>query len=136
MILSRKASRIALAAGLVLATALLCLTDWSSSQAQKIGPPPPTQRKVVINDEPPAKSADYSQEAVVIEQLKSAYRFERNGTGQREMTVRVKIQSEAGLERFGQLVFAYSSANENLNIDFVRVKKADGGQVTASASDI
>lgn len=79
---------------------------------------------------------DYSQEAVVIEQLTTAYRFERDGTGRRELTLRVKVQSDAGVERFGQLIFPYTSANENLEMDFVRVRKADGTVVSASASDV
>lgn len=79
---------------------------------------------------------DYSQEAVVVEQLSTAYRFERDGTGQREQTLRVKIQSDAGVERFGQLVFDYSSASEKLDMDYVRVRKADGAVVNAAASDI
>src|ERR1051325_621163 len=79
---------------------------------------------------------DYSQEAVVVEQLSTAYRFERDGTGQRESTLRVKVQSDAGVERFGQLVFGYSSANEKLDMDYVRVRKADGTVVNAAVSDI
>ena len=79
---------------------------------------------------------DYSGEAVVIEQLSSAYRFERDGTGQREMVLRVKVQSDAGVERFGQLIFGYSSATEKLDMDYVRVRKADGTVVNAAASDI
>jgi len=72
----------------------------------------------------------------VIEQLSTSYRFERNGTGQRELSFRAKIQSEAGVERFGQLIFGYSSANERLDMDFGRVRKADGTAVNATASDI
>ncbi|HKR13954.1 MAG TPA: DUF3857 domain-containing protein [Pyrinomonadaceae bacterium] len=79
---------------------------------------------------------DYSGEAVVVEQLTMAYRFEPDGTGQRELAMRVKVQSDAGVERFGQLVFPYSSANEKLDMDFVRVRKADGSVVSATASDI
>lgn len=79
---------------------------------------------------------DYSQEAVVIEQLAMAYRFERDGTGRRELSLRVKVQSDAGVERFGQLIFPYTSANENLEMDFVRVRKADGSVVSATASDV
>src|SRR5215216_2366443 len=79
---------------------------------------------------------DYSQEAVVVEQFSTAYRFERDGTGQREATLRVKVQSDAGVERFGQLVFGYSSANEKLDMDYVRVRKADGTVVNAAVSDI
>ncbi|HEY2975370.1 MAG TPA: hypothetical protein VGJ48_22830, partial [Pyrinomonadaceae bacterium] len=68
--------------------------------------------KSVITEKIPTKTektADYSQEAIVLEQLKMFYRFEKDGTGQRELSVRVRVQSEAGLQRFGQLVFAYSS---------------------------
>src|ERR1041384_5158924 len=82
------------------------------------------------------QKSDYSQEAVVVEQFSTAYRFERDGTGQREATLRVKVQSDAGVERFGQLVFGYSSANEKLDMDYVRVRKADGTVVNAAASDI
>ena len=79
---------------------------------------------------------DYSQEAVVVEQITTNYRFERDGTGQRDLSLRVKVQSDAGVERFGQLIFGYSSANEKLDMDFVRVRKADGTVVNAAATDI
>ena len=79
---------------------------------------------------------DYSQEAVVVEQITTGYRFERDGTGQRELSLRVKVQSDAGVERFGQLIFGYSSANEKLDMDFVRVRKADGTVVNAATTDI
>src|SRR6266542_2121834 len=95
--------------------------------------------KSVITEKIPTKTektADYSQEAIVLEQLKMFYRFEKDGTGQRELSVRVRVQSEAGLQRFGQLVFAYSSANENFDVDFLRVRKADGSVINAAAGDI
>lgn len=92
----------------------------------------PTEKAPV----PKQKEPDYSQEAVVIEQFKTTYRYEKEGTGQREMILRVKIQSDAGVESFGQLVFPYTSGNEKLNIDLVRVLKADGGAVNASASNV
>ncbi len=79
---------------------------------------------------------DYSQEAAVIEDLRTSYRFERDGTGQRDVTFRAKVQSDAGVERLGQLVIGYSSANEKLEMDYVRVRKADGSTVNASASDV
>ena len=68
----------------------------------------PTQALAKTSE--PAQKPDYSQEAVVIEHLSTAYRYERDGTGRREMSLRVKVQSDAGVERFGQLVFPYSSA--------------------------
>lgn len=85
---------------------------------------------------PIEKPADYSQEAFVVEQVRMLYRFEKDGTGKRDLTTRVRVQTEAALERFGQLVFAYSSANENFDVDFLRVEKKDGTVIAASANDI
>lgn len=79
---------------------------------------------------------DYSQEPVVFEQLYTRARFENDGTGRREVTVRVRVQSDVGVEQFGQLLFGYNSANERLEIDYVRVRKADGTVVTAGADAV
>ncbi|HVZ18707.1 MAG TPA: DUF3857 domain-containing protein, partial [Terriglobales bacterium] len=39
-------------------------------------------------------------------------------------------------QQWGQLVFGYSSANEKLDINYVRVKKADGRTITASPDSV
>ena len=86
---------------------------------------------------PPASSQpDYSQEAFVIEQSKTAYRFENDGTATRETYVRVKVQSEAGVQNWGQLAFGYNAATERMDIQFVRVRKSDGTLVTAPADAV
>src|SRR5688572_22945481 len=59
-----------------------------------------------------APARDYSTEAAVVEQMYARYKFEQNGTGRRQMDVRVKVQSEAGVQQFGQLIFGYNAANE------------------------
>jgi tetratricopeptide (TPR) repeat protein len=82
------------------------------------------------------KRPDYSQEAMIIEQLRVSYNFEKDGTGVHDLALRVKLQSEAALERFGQLVLPYISANEKLDIDYVRVKKPDGTVINASGADV
>ena len=124
---------------------LLTFSFVTGTQAQTTqDKPPATQKSEVQKSEvqkPEAKPEaskprDYSQEAVVIEQLSTAYSFERNGTGKRELTLRAKVQSDAGVQRFGQLVFGYSSANEKFEMDYVRVRKADGTVVNATTSDI
>src|SRR6185503_15948736 len=84
----------------------------------------------------PETPPDYSQEAMVIEQIKLGYRFEKDGTGERDYTLRVRVQSEAALERFGQLVFPYTSANEKLDVDYIRVRKPDGTIINAEAGDM
>src|SRR5215475_10868753 len=82
------------------------------------------------------KQPDYSQEACVIERMTISYRFEKDGTGQREQSLRVKVQSDAGVESFGQLVFPYNSANEKLDIEHVSVHKPDGSEGKAQASAV
>lgn len=59
------------------------------------------------------------------------YWFESDGTGRHETYVRVKTQSEAGVQAWGQLILGYNAATERLDIQFVRVRKADGTVVTA-----
>lgn len=112
----------------LLATVSLLLTIPLQSLRAQTKPQTPAQ----VTD----KKRDYSQEAVVIEDVRTSYRFERDGTGQRDLTLRAKVQSEAGVERLGQLVIGYSSGNEKLDMDYVRVRKADGSVVNAAASDV
>ncbi len=79
-----------------------------------------------------AKPADYSQESFVIEQMHSHYRFEADGTGRKETTARIRVQSEAGVQQWGQLQEGYNSANERVEIPYVRVLQQDGTVVKAS----
>jgi tetratricopeptide (TPR) repeat protein/transglutaminase-like putative cysteine protease len=79
------------------------------------------------------KAPDYSQEPFVIEQFHTRVRFENDGTGERSVEVHVRVQSDAGVQQLGELVFSYSEENERLEIRYVRVRKADGTVVTASA---
>jgi len=74
---------------------------------------------------------DYSQEAFVIEQYHSLYRFENDGTGRKETIARIRVQSEAGVQQWGQIQVGYNSANERVEIPYVRVVKADGSVVKA-----
>jgi tetratricopeptide (TPR) repeat protein len=84
----------------------------------------------------PTATTDYSQEAVVIEQIRTLLRFEADGTGRRERYTRIRMQSEAGVHQFGQLVFGYNSANERAEIMFVRVRKPDGTIFTTAPTAV
>jgi tetratricopeptide (TPR) repeat protein len=87
------------------------------------------------SEAPPSKpeeaKRDYSTEAFVIEQYRSMYRFENDGTGRKETIARVRVQSEAGVQQWGQIQVGYNSANERVEMDYVRVIKADGKVVKA-----
>jgi len=77
------------------------------------------------------KKPDYSKESFVVEKLRSLYRFESDGTGRRETIARIRVQSEAGVQQWGQLQVGYNSANERVEIPYVRVLKEDGTIVKA-----
>lgn len=85
---------------------------------------------------PAETKQDYSKEAFVVEQLYERYRFENDGTGRKVAKLRVHVLSEAGVQGFGQLRFGYNSANDRMEIGYVRVIKPDGNIVTAGADAI
>jgi tetratricopeptide (TPR) repeat protein len=87
--------------------------------------------KVAEAAKPEGKTPDYSQESFVIEQMHSHYRFEADGTGRKETKARIRVQSEAGVQQWGQLQEGYNSANERVEIPYVRVLKEDGSVVKA-----
>jgi tetratricopeptide (TPR) repeat protein len=93
-----------------------------------------------LADTPASKSGeakhDYSQEAFVIEQYRSSYRFESDGTGRRETLARIRVQSEAGVQQWGQIQVGYNSANERVEIPYVRVIKADGSVVRGGEDSV
>jgi len=73
----------------------------------------------------PAKD-DYSQEAAVIEEMSTRIAFDNDGNFTREQTSRVRVQTDAGVKQWGLLSFAFQSATQTVEIDYVRVRKADG----------
>jgi tetratricopeptide (TPR) repeat protein/transglutaminase-like putative cysteine protease len=101
----------------------------SSSGAPAIPPPASSAAK-------PADKRDYSQESYVVEQFLTHYRFENDGTGRKEVIARIRVQSEAGVEQWGQVVVGYNSANERVEIPYVRVRKQDGSVVTTPADSV
>ena len=80
--------------------------------------------------------ADYSQEAFVMEQYVRKVKLENDGTSVREDTARVRIQSDAGVQRYGLLTFPYASGTGSFEIDYVRVRKPDGTMVETPAENI
>src|ERR1039458_1001073 len=75
-----------------------------------------------------------AEEAAVFERILNRVRFENDGTEVSETEAVVRIQSQAGVEEFGQLVFGYSSATEKLEVEYVRVRKPDGRVVVTPES--
>src|ERR1700733_3290948 len=103
---------------------VLCLVAFPTVLLSQAGIPPPRTQ------------AEFPKEAYVFEILHTRMRFEADGTGSREITARVRVQSEAATHELGLLRFAYASTFEALTIDYVRVHKPDGSVVVTPTSDV
>jgi transglutaminase-like putative cysteine protease/Flp pilus assembly protein TadD len=85
---------------------------------------------------PPTSPSDTTKEAVVYDQLSNRVRYENDGTGERVTSAVIRIQSEAAVQAFGQLVFGYNTGFETLDVDYVRVRKPGGETVATPASSL
>jgi hypothetical protein len=83
----------------------------------------------------PNTQPDYSKEAVVVELSSTKIAFENDGTGTRESVGRIRTQSDAGVQRYGLLTFAYQNSTETVEIEYVRVQKPDGSVVPTPAEN-
>jgi len=79
---------------------------------------------------------DYSQEAFVVEQYTHKVKFENDGTAVQEVFARVRVQSDAGVQRYGLLAFSYASGIGTFEIEYVHVRKPDGTTVETSPDGI
>jgi len=83
---------------------------------------------------PATGTVDTAQEAVIFDRIENKIQFDEDGTGLRDTSAVIRIQSQAGVQAFGQLVFGYSAATENLEIQYVRVRKPDGRVIETPSS--
>jgi tetratricopeptide (TPR) repeat protein len=104
----------------------LCLTIPLSFASVRAQAPP----------KPAGARADYSTEAFVVEQDSARVDFENDGTYTRESVIRIRIQSDAGVQRFAVLTFSYQGATESVDVEYVRVRKADGTVVLTPQDNI
>jgi tetratricopeptide (TPR) repeat protein/transglutaminase-like putative cysteine protease len=110
-----------------LTLAASCGLVWAAQQPTKTPAKPPA----AVSASEKKVEPDFSQEAFVIEKFRTTVKFENDGTGTRELLVRARVQNEAGVQQLGQLELGYNSASEKLEVDYVRVHKADGTVITA-----
>ncbi len=83
----------------------------------------------------PAKG-DYSQEAAVIEEMSTKIAFDNDGNSTRDQTSRVRVQTDAGVQQWGLLSFPLQSATQTVEIDYVRVHKADGSTLLTPPDNV
>lgn len=73
-----------------------------------------------------SKPPDHSRDPFVIEQYFTTAAFENDGTGERDIAVKARVQTDAGAQQLSQIVFPYNSASEQIDVRYVRVRKPDG----------
>ncbi len=112
----------------LLSTSLLA-SGSGISRAQ--APPPP----VTATKSPVLLPTDYPGESYVLDHLNRIYTFAADGTGVREFSGVVEIRNQAGVKAFSVIPFDFASNSEHVEIDYVRVRHADGSIITTSASD-
>jgi tetratricopeptide (TPR) repeat protein len=81
-------------------------------------------------------TADYSKEPYVFELIESKIHFGKDGKGQRDLSVRVRVQSESAVRELGLQVYPYDSAFESLDVLSAKVQKPDGTVVDTPPSDV
>src|SRR5450755_4255135 len=122
--MSFRVSRVLIGLALVGSPGLLTNSRLMTTAAWAQAPAPSPEQKNSVN----------SEEGAVFERILNHVRFENDGTEVSESEAVIRIQSQAGVEEFGQLVFGYSSATEKLEIEYVRVRKPDGQVVVTPQS--
>jgi tetratricopeptide (TPR) repeat protein len=112
---------------------LLSLPAASATQSRPSSASKPPNRSPLATASPKQVSADYSKEPFVIESYSTAARFENDGTSERHLAVRARVQSETGAQELHELVFRFNSTNEQIDVRYLRVHKQDGSIVNAAA---
>src|SRR5215471_2361401 len=115
------------AAGMRQFLSLFFYLGLTSSLIAQTTPKPPSGSAAGKNKAAP--------EAVILESLVTRAHFENDGTGFTERTSSIRVQSQAGVEALGQLVFGYNSATEKLEVNYVRVKKSSGEVIETPAAN-
>jgi tetratricopeptide (TPR) repeat protein len=77
---------------------------------------------------------DYSKEPYVLERNFVKVVFDAEGTETRDVEVRVRVQSAAGLQEAGTLSLPYSREMTTLEVKYVRSRKPDGTIVETAPS--
>ena len=115
----------------------LILVALASLQLAFLVSPGVAQQKSNLSPEKPTVvGSDFSKEPLVYEQVRGNIRYENDGSGATDVYARIRVQSYSGVQKVGQLVFNYDSANASMEVRSLRVTKPDGQVITAGAEAI
>ncbi len=85
-----------------------------------------------ISSAPPASAAP--AQPFIIQQLITRFHLESDGSGTRDASIVVRIESDLGIRRWGQLAFVYTPESQAFTVSSLEVRKIDGS-VVRPASD-
>lgn len=110
--------------------ALLAQTRPAPSHSQR---PPAAHRGIAPAPHSRTKTT-HSQEALRVERYVTTVRFQNDGTGERDLSVRMRIESAEGAAQLRALSFPFNSATERMKLGYLRVRKSNGSVVNAPAN--
>src|SRR5579872_2652654 len=122
---------LALVSLLVLPSATLAQTHPATSPRNRTISPASTPSSATTR----ATGTD-SHDPLIVEQYLTSARFENDGTGQSTLTVRMHVQNAAGAQQLRSLAFPYNSANQQIEVRYLRVRKVDGTVVPAASDAV
>lgn len=112
--------------------AILTTAHGASGQTATAPAQKPSQPSHTLPSASQGNSSSASTGAPLrIELYSIKVRFENDGTGLRQIDVRVKPASEEGVTELKTLSFDYNALNEKISLAFLRVTKPDGSTVEA-----
>src|SRR6185312_4684707 len=77
----------------------------------------------------------YAAEALVVEHLDTDYHYAADGTGTKQVTMTVLLQSDAAVKQFSVVTIGFAGNSEHAVFDYVRVRKPDGSVVETPLTD-
>lgn len=108
----------------------LCASYQPSAQSS--ADPRPTSEQRSAQAKPAALPSQVNPSApLTIELYSLKVRFENDGTGTQQFDVRVKAGTDEGISELKTLSFDYDSANEKVELRFLRVTKPNGSTILA-----
>lgn len=85
---------------------------------------------------PTSEKPKPKQPALVVESLRKISNFQSDGTGVQDYTGVFHVLQESALKNLAVLVFGYSNESETIDVDYVRVRKADGAVILTPPESI
>jgi tetratricopeptide (TPR) repeat protein len=84
---------------------------------------------------PPAATDNFAAEPFVILHRASMIAMQADGTGYREQTLAVRVQSDAALRQLGVVTVPFASKAEHVDFTYVRVRHPDGSVLATDTAD-